>query len=75
MHTKEFDDYIITHNGDYSGDAIITNKNTDDRFEIPCSILFDFTGEYIRDKMISELESEAGITVLRHFILQCDKPE
>lgn len=52
-------EYYINHNGDYSGNILITSENTKvnhQALELPAELFFAFTAEYIRSKRISELQ-------------------
>ena len=63
MHTVEIDGYAIPHNGDYSGDAIIQPPKGKE-ITIPCAVLFEFVGQAVIDRRVSELEQQTGIEAL-----------
>jgi hypothetical protein len=77
----EFDDIYTTdlrvtihHNGDYSGDAIVTVQNIgvepekgkslsgypEREIKVPCAALIEFVGQHLACEMISTLEDLSG---------------
>ena len=48
----------IHHNGDFSGDAIVSRDASPKNIEVmvPCSLLLEFAAEFVRAKKIAELE-------------------
>lgn len=57
MHTFEGKAVRIHHNGDYSGNCFIYDKEKDIEIEIPCDDLLNFAAEYVRKKRLCEIEN------------------
>jgi len=61
-HTTRINETIFIHNGDYSGDVLVSNPRDQERFTplveatIPMEDLLGFVGEYFKDLMITGLE-------------------
>lgn len=60
MHTKIFvyDDksFRVHHNGGYDGNVTIQDNITREKIELPAQLLYDFTAEMLRSRLISNLE-------------------
>lgn len=70
MHTFEHDGgVVINHNGDYSGDVIITDLNGN-RCEVPFEALRDFVAGWVRADLINFAENAPSDVILRHAITQ-----
>jgi len=57
------DGAVILYNSDYSGGAIIRSDGR--QVHIPCSHIFDFVAEMIRDRKIIELEEMTSEDLLK----------
>lgn len=64
MHTFKTDKTVIHYNSDMSGNVVLTNKETGNEIEIPCSDLLDFVAAYIKERKISRLENMETIEIL-----------
>lgn len=64
MHTFKTDKTVIHYNSDMSGNVVLTNKETGNEIEIPCSDLLDFVAAYIKVRKISNLENMTTIEIL-----------
>ena len=57
MHSVHFDDGLRIHyNGDYSGDVILTKKESNDEITTSFENLLAFVAMYVREKKISQIE-------------------
>ena len=56
MHTFESSSVRFHHNGDFSGEAIIVDKQSSAEFRVPFDDLKDFVAEYVRDRKIGHVE-------------------
>ena len=52
----------IHHNGDYSGEAIVTDGTSE--VTVPCDLLLSFAAEFVRTKKIAELEQMEAAQLL-----------
>lgn len=57
MHTFNGDSCNIHYNGDFSGEAIIYNKNNNTEVRVDTQDLIDFVAEYVRSDKISKFEN------------------
>lgn len=57
MHTYKGESLIIHHNGDYSGECYIVDKETKTQIKVSCEDLLGFVAEYVKSKRISEIEN------------------
>ncbi|MEJ2043672.1 MAG: hypothetical protein P8X74_03755 [Reinekea sp.] len=57
MHTTRTEKTIFQHNGDYSGDVIIMEKETNKEVKVPFDDLKAFFAEYVRENLISRVEN------------------
>ena len=62
MHSFNHGRYVIHHNGDYSGDAIIILRGEGHaiaaEMEVPVEVLTAFVASMVRDHRLSKLEDE-----------------
>ena len=57
MHSFSGKTVTIFHNGDYSGDFILLEKNSNNEIKIDGEDLFNFLAGYIRTEKIREIEN------------------
>lgn len=57
MHTFNGDSCNIHYNSDFSGEAIIYNKNDHTEIRVDSQDLINFVAEYVRSKKVSRLEN------------------
>lgn len=57
MHTFNGGSCIIHYDGDFSGEAIICNKNNNTEVRVDTQDLIDFIAEYVRNKKVGRLEN------------------
>jgi len=56
MHTTEATKYRFFHNGDYSGDVKVMNKETKEEIEIPFEDIKRLVASWVMSEKISRLE-------------------
>ncbi len=64
MHTTEGEKFRFHHNGDFSGDVVIVNNETDEHIRVPMSDLLSLVAKYVRQRRIEELESASDEEIL-----------
>lgn len=57
MHTFNGNSCNIHYNSDFSGEAIIYNKNDNTEICVDSQDLINFVAEYVRSKKVSQLEN------------------
>lgn len=62
MHTFPIGPYRFHHNGDFSGDVIISDGEHE--LKIPCLALMGFATEVIRSKQIAKIEDKLPSDIL-----------
>lgn len=65
MHTTQIDDdYIVHHNGDFSGDVIIFDKVHEEEIVVPFYVLESIVVKAVRDSRIESLEQASVQAIL-----------
>lgn len=64
MHTTSCGDYNFHHNGDYSGEIVISHKPTGNEFEIPFETLIFFMAEWKRQELSRHLDLKTSKDIL-----------
>lgn len=57
MHTFNGKSRNIHYNSDFSGEAIVYNKNDHTEMRVDSQDLINFVAEYVRSKKVSQLEN------------------
>lgn len=57
MHTFNGKSCNIHYNSDFSGEAIIYNKNDNTEMRVELDDLINFVAEYVRSKRVNQLEN------------------
>ena len=65
MHTFNGDSCNIHYNSDFSGEAIIYNKNDHTEIRVDSQDLINFVSEYVRSKKVSQLDNMNSDDILR----------
>lgn len=64
MHTFEGKSVRFFHHGDFEGEVVITNKETNEQMIVEMEDLINLVGEKVRCEKIGEIQSKTGRELL-----------